>query len=204
MKRHIAIEAGDPVLKFSDCIILTLQPHNIQFVLSKCMANIVVCFRLQSLGFHQGIELIRQNFENFLCSAIHNFIRHHHASALLVLLIAASPATTSLAPLSLIPRHHVFIANMKLASQFILTCVFLHLYSARGPPARGPPARNRTAGISLGEPIPSPRVAIETRTIVRLTHQFRRDCRLVQPADNSETSSYVRQMIGQDSQETSA
>jgi len=42
MKRHIAIEAGDPVLKFFDYIILTPIPHNILFVLRKCIANIIV------------------------------------------------------------------------------------------------------------------------------------------------------------------
>ena len=120
------------------------------------------CFLLQSLGFHRGIELIRQKFD-FMCSAIHNFIRHHHPSSLVVFPIAASPATTSLAPSSPIPRHHIFIANMKLASQLILTCVFLHTYSTGSPPAG-----SRTAGISPDKSIPSPRVAVGTRTIALL------------------------------------
>lgn len=66
---------------------LTLIPHNMLFVLSKRLANMVVCFLLQPLGFHRGIELVRRNFD-LMCITIHtlpwaswvipyHFFEHH-------------------------------------------------------------------------------------------------------------------------------
>jgi hypothetical protein len=85
MKRRIAIEAGDSNLKFFDCIIPTLIPHNMLFVLSKRLVGVVVRFLLQSLGFHQGIKLVRQHF-NLMCSTIHTL-------GLVGSFLATSPST---------------------------------------------------------------------------------------------------------------